>query len=209
MSDILNDFYSDKPNNTFVFNQNPDILIKEIEVSDANVKITYAKDDGSTILQFVNWTSPAKETGLVSAGAFKVFLGQWVKFGSLFAEENQVKERCSAAAEKALSTLNVGSVADALTAGGHQILMETIVKGVLDLVKGQVYNTRGTLVLGYNQKGYLTPPKFGQSGVYEWPFYVGGNPVLPAADAWFLHTKPTQNQSTTTTAPPVTEEAPW
>ena len=50
MSDILNDFYSDKPNNTFVFNQNPEILIKEIEVSTANVKITYAKDDGSTIL---------------------------------------------------------------------------------------------------------------------------------------------------------------
>ena len=89
--------------------------------------------------------------------------------------------------------------------------METIVKGVLDLIKGQVYTTRGTLVLGYNPKGFLTPPKFGQGGLYEWPFYVGGNPVLPAGDAWFLHTKPASNQSTTsnTTAPPVTEEAPW
>ena len=209
MSNVLGSFYSDKPNNTFNFNENPNTLIKEIEVSAENVKVTYAKDDGSTILQFVNWTKPANATGLVSAGAFKVFLNQWIDFGSLFLPVEQVKERCSAAAEKALKELASPSVTEALEAGNHQILMETITKGVLDLVKGQVYSTRGTLVLGYNQKGYLTPPKYGQSGVYEWPFYVGGTPVLPAADAWFLHTKPVQNQSTTTTAPPVTEEAPW
>lgn len=207
MSNVLDSFYSDKPTNTFKFNENPNTLIKEIEVSAENVKITYTKDDGSTILQFVNWTKPANATGLVSPGAFGVFISQWTDFGSLFLPVEQVKERCGAAAEKALATLNAPSVAAALEAGGHQTLMENIVKGVLDLVKGQVYSTRGTLVLGYNKKGFLTPFKYGQSGTYKWPFFTEGTPVLAAPDEYFLHTKVAQSAQGAPAIPPVTEEA--
>jgi hypothetical protein len=225
MSNVLDSFYSEKTINTFNFNENPNTLIKEIEVSAENVKITYTKDDGSTILQFVNWTKPANATGLVSAGAFGVFISQWTDFGSLFLPVDQVKERCGLAAEKALAEINeaVKSIAakenkepvlltnieKALQAGQHQVLMETIVKGVLDLVKGQVYSTRGTLVLGYNKKGFLTPFKYGQSGTYKWPFFTEGTPVLAAPDEYFLHTKVAQPAQGAPVPPPVTEEAPW
>ncbi len=209
MSNVLESFYSEKTTNTFNFNENPNTLIKEIEISAENVKITYTKDDGSTILQFVNWTKPANATGLVSPGAFGVFISQWTDFGSLFLPVEQVKERCGAAAEKALTTLNAPSVTAALEAGGHQVLMETIVKGVLDLVKGQVYSTRGTLVLGYNKKGFLTPFKYGQSGTYKWPFFTEGTPVLAAPDEYFLHTKVAQPAQGAPVPPPVTEDAPW
>lgn len=209
MSNVLDSFYSEKTINTFNFNENPNTLIKEIEVSAENVKVTYAKDDGSTILQFVNWTKPANATGLVSPGAFGVFISQWTDFGSLFLPVEQVKERCGLAAEKALATLNISTVTDALADGNHQVLMETIVKGVLDLVKGQVYSTRGTLVLGYNKKGFLTPFKYGQSGTYKWPFFTEGTPVLAAPDEYFLHTKVAQPAQGAPVPPPVTEEAPW
>jgi len=209
MSNVLDSFYSEKTTNTFNFNENPDTLIKEIEVSAENVKITYTKEDGSTILQFVNWTKPANATGLVSPGAFGVFISQWTDFGSLFLPVEQVKERCGLAAEKALATLNAPTVAAALEAGNHQVLMETIVKGVLDLVKGQVYSTRGTLVLGYNKKGFLTPFKYGQSGTYKWPFFTEGTPVLAAPDEYFLHTKVAQPAQGAPVPPPVTEDAPW
>jgi hypothetical protein len=209
MSNVLDSFYSEKTTNTFNFNENPNTLIKEIEVSAENVKITYTKDDGSTILQFVNWTKPANATGLVSPGAFGVFISQWTDFGSLFLPVEQVKERCGAAAEKALTELGLLNVADALAAGQHQKLMEIIVKGVLDLVKGQVYSTRGTLVLGYNKKGFLTPFKYGQSGTYKWPFFTEGTPVLAAPDEYFLHTKVAQPAQGAPVPPPVTEDAPW
>lgn len=214
MSNVLDDFLFEGSKTSFKFGtENTGVTVKEFSITDQSTKVVFSKPNpgevDSEIIWFINWPSPKQGATGITPEAFKMFVNQVVNFGEQFLPRPQVSERANAAAAK---ELNGGSVSDALgNLESSAKLCKAILEGVFALLRQDevLYKTQGTLVLGYNQKAFLTPPKYGQSGVFHVPFYTNGTPVLPSADNWFLHVRPVQNQNTTATVPPPAEADPW
>lgn len=207
---VLDDFFSSGKGTCFNFGVNTGVKVKEwsttIGGDSGALKIIFSKED-SVINHFVNFPKPPMGSTEVSQKAFSTFLSLLMEIGKTYANEDGVKERLKAASLKGCQTQGVSAIPLTDISKLYQVC-STMVEGLMKLCEDKgLFSLEGNLALGYNKGGYLTPPAFGEGGVYKFPFAIGSVPTIPVASDRFFHTRPAQNQ--TSTPPASTSTSEW
>lgn len=194
----------------FKFGVNEGVKIKEWTINhgtdNSALKVVYSKpnpgEEDSTIIQFMNFPKPKMGETAVNPVAVTTFLNQIRSLVGQFANAADIKTAENQGAVLACQELKIDTIAQITQSMGmcHQALA-TILRSMFQLAETKgLYQLEGSLVLGYNKNGYLTPPNWGEGGVWNSPFYIGGTPVVPAASDKFLHVRPVKQ------AAPVVEQ---
>lgn len=161
--------------------------------------ITYVKDNPnaeegfSKILQYVDYPMPKKGTTEISVKAFQMLLTQLEKFAINFVAKESFDDLIMATRKEIFDKTGQALNFQDLNLFRKQV--DILITNVMTLCEQNgLFEDKGNLGLLYNAKGFLTPFRYGLSGVWEVPFNIKTKPTIPNGDdKYFFNVKPISN----------------